>query len=91
MLSGLPTDAFTAIDADKIALSRLVSGHTGKVKKVAVHPFEPIIATVSGDKTLRVWNYASRRQISACRKVGNPTCVAFRYFLFSYQTSHYDK
>ena len=79
MLSGLPTDAFTEIEKNNITLSHLASGHMGKVKKIAVHPSEPIIATVSSDKTLRMWNYASRRQICSWKTIGAPTCVAFRY------------
>ena len=87
MLSGLPTDAYTEIEKDNITLSHLTSGHTGKVKKIAVHPSKPMIATVSSDKTLRIWNYASRRQISSWKTVGNPTCVAFRLYIISYHNS----
>ena len=81
MLSGVPTDKFTEIDRDNITLSHLISGHTAKVKKIAVHPLKSVMATVSSDKTLRIWDYLLRRQISTWKTVGSPTCVAFRYYV----------
>ena len=60
-----------------ISLNHLVSGHTGKVRKIAVHPQEEIFATVSTDRTLRLWNSSERRQTACWKVVGNATSLAF--------------
>ena len=73
ILSGIGSDD----DKTNISLNHLVSGHTGKVKKIAVHPIDMIFATVSADKSLRMWDYGVRRQIATWKVVGSACCVSF--------------
>mmetsp|Transcript_46714 Transcript_46714/g.130049 ORF Transcript_46714/g.130049 Transcript_46714/m.130049 type:complete len:760 (-) Transcript_46714:90-2369(-) len=52
-------------------------GHTGMVRKVAVDPTGQWIATVSGDKTLRVWEVSSGRCFRSVEFMDTATAVAW--------------
>ena len=60
-----------------LQLRTLVNGHTGKVCHIAQHPSLPLYVTVSPDKTVRLWDARSRRQLGINRLVGKATCASF--------------
>ena len=55
----------------------LVRGHHGKILRVAAHPTEPVFATISTDKTLRLWNSQKKAQIALTRLAERATAVEF--------------
>ena len=60
-----------------IYVKPLVRGHHGKILRVAAHPTEPIFATVSTDKTIRLWNASSKSQISLTRLAERASALEF--------------
>lgn len=55
----------------------LMRSHKGKVLRVAVHPDKPVFATISSDRTVRVWHSLSKKQISLTRLAEKATALAF--------------
>jgi len=55
----------------------LVRGHHGKILRIAAHPTEPVFATISTDKTLRLWNSQKKAQIALTRLAERATAVEF--------------
>ena len=50
--------AVVLLDAATLATACAVQGHTRQVTGLAFHPREPVLATVSSDQRLRLWNAA---------------------------------
>jgi WD40 repeat protein len=55
----------------------LVRGHHGKILRIAAHPTEPVFATISTDRTLRLWNSQRKEQIALTRLAERASAVAF--------------
>jgi WD40 repeat protein len=77
MLNGMAAEPGKKIDEGMIELRHLISGHQGKVRMLAMHPSKDVFATVSSDKSLRLWDAEQRRQIGITRGLGSPTAVTF--------------
>ena len=48
--------------------------HRSKVTRVAKHPSKPIFATISNDRTVRLWNSDTKKQISLTRLAEGLIC-----------------
>ena len=55
----------------------LMRSHKGKVLRVAVHAEKPIFATISTDRTVRIWHSMSKKQISLTRLAEKATALTF--------------
>jgi len=55
----------------------LIRAHQGKIRRVASHPTEPIFATISTDRTVRLWSTNSKSQISLTRLADKASCISF--------------
>lgn len=60
-----------------ISVRELVRGHLGKARRVAAHPFLGLMASVSSDRSLRLWSAEHRSQISSTRLVERATSLCF--------------
>ena len=77
MLSGFSNDKSIRTIEENIELKYLIAGHVGKVKKAVSHPYKPIFATVSSDKSIRLWNMNDRKLIGVSRIAGKGSSLAF--------------
>lgn len=55
----------------------ILHSHISKIKRIAAHPIYDIFATVSTDKTLRIWSAIGAREVAITRLTDCATCVAF--------------
>jgi WD40 repeat protein len=63
---------------DKDLIRLLVSGHSGKIRKLAAHPHDYIFCSISNDKTLRFWDSISRKVIIITKvKDEKGSCLCF--------------
>jgi WD40 repeat protein len=64
-------------ETSKIFIEPIIRSHSRKVCRVAAHPFKNFYVTVSNDKTARLWNSISRREISSHHFSERISCVSF--------------
>ena len=60
-----------------VYVTSLVRGHHGKILRVAAHPTEPIFATISTDKTVRLWDSRRKTQVALTRLADRASAVEF--------------
>jgi WD40 repeat protein len=77
MLSGLGVNKTTQLNESGIKLDHVVTGHCGKIRKISTHPTAEVFVTISGDKTIRFWDFKNRLQLTLAKIVGKPTAVTF--------------
>lgn len=63
--------------ATDLQLRTLITAHTGKVCTIASHPRLPLFVSVSPDRSVRLWDAVSRRQLGMTRLAGRATCATF--------------
>ena len=61
--------------APLISKKFILRSHSGKVRRVAAHESKDVYATISLDKTIRLWH--NSEQIGICRFVEKASCIAF--------------
>lgn len=60
-----------------IFVTPIIRGHYGKIRRVAAHPTEPIFATASSDRTIRLWNNVVKAQLSLTKLTDSASSLAF--------------
>ena len=61
--------------APLISKKFILRSHSAKVRRVAAHTNEEVYATISLDKTIRLWH--NSEQIAICRFVEKASCITF--------------
>ena len=61
----------------QVLVHPLLRGHRGKVLRVVAHPTELVFATISVDKTLRLWHAKDKVQIALTRLAEHVTALDF--------------
>ena len=62
----------------RITIDTLTQSHNGKVRKLAVHPIIPsIVASISSDKIVRLWDFKERVLLSCFAVADIATAVTF--------------
>ena len=60
-----------------VFVTPIIRGHHGKIRRVAAHPTEPIFATASSDRTIRLWNNVVKAQLSLTKLTDSASSLAF--------------
>lgn len=68
----------SASSGESLDLSKLVTSHNGKVRKVAPHPtVSDIFASICSDKTIRIWEGSQGRHLCSVALDFSPTALSF--------------
>lgn len=60
-----------------IFVTPVIRGHHGKIRRIASHPTEQIFASISTDRTIRLWNNTMKSQISLTKLSEKVSSIAF--------------
>ena len=60
-----------------VFVTPVVRAHCGKIRRIAAHPTDQVFATISTDRTIRLWNNAIRSQISLTKLADKASSIAF--------------
>lgn len=65
------------IDQNDVNINVLIESNFGKIRRISSHPYLDIVATISTDKTLRLWGVKSKKMIALTKISKGGNCIAF--------------